>query len=112
MSKQQQNESILLRTLWMLLFVLVWRLSELLLGMTVLLQLIYRLCTGVVHPGLLRFGDSLTQYVAQIARFGTFNAEAKPWPFAEWPAPGESETVAVSEPQVAAAPESAEQHKC
>jgi hypothetical protein len=36
---------------------------------------------------LLSFGDSLSQYVAQIGRFGTFNSDEKPWPFADWPTP-------------------------
>ncbi len=80
-----QRESILLRILWMLLFAMVWQVAELLLGGTVLLQLGYRLFYGAPNAGLLTFGDSLSQYLAQIGRFGTFNSEEKPWPFADWP---------------------------
>ena len=61
--------------------------GEVLLGAVVLLQLGYRLFYGAPNAGLLGFGDSLSQYLAQIGRFGTFNSDEKPWPFADWPTP-------------------------
>jgi hypothetical protein len=82
-----ERESLALRILWMLLFLLVWQIGEVLLGLVVLVQLICRLINGVPNDGLLAFGDSLSQYFAQIGRFGTFNTEDKPWPFAGWPTP-------------------------
>ena len=80
-----QRESILLRIVWMLVFVIVWQLAEIVLGAVVLLQLGYRVFYGAPNGGLLAFGDSLSQYLAQIGRFGTFNSEEKPWPFTDWP---------------------------
>jgi hypothetical protein len=85
--KELERESILLRILWMAVFVIVWQLAELVLGGVVLLQLGYRLFYGAPSASLLGFGDSLSQYLAQIGRFGTFNSEEKPWPFADWPTP-------------------------
>ncbi|HLD64418.1 MAG TPA: DUF4389 domain-containing protein, partial [Pseudomonas sp.] len=82
-----QRESLGLRVIWMLLFTLVWQLAELLLGVVVLVQLGYRLFYGAPSASLLGFGDSLCQYLAQIGRFGTFNSDEKPWPFADWPTP-------------------------
>lgn len=85
--QELERESILLRILWMVVFLIVWQLAELLLGAVVLLQLGYRLFYGAPNASLLSFGDSLSQYLAQIGRFGTFNTDEKPWPFADWPKP-------------------------
>lgn len=84
-SKLKQHESILLRILWMLLFVLIWQLAEVVLGCVVLVQLGYRLAYGAPSGSLMNFGDSVSQYLAQIGRFGTFHSDQKPWPFADWP---------------------------
>jgi len=84
---QSQRESIILRVLWMLVFLVIWQLAELLLGGLVLVQLIYRLIYGAPSASLMNFGDSLSQFLAQIGRFGSFHSDQKPWPFADWPAP-------------------------
>lgn len=88
---QAQRESIILRVLWMLLFLLVWQVAQTLLGALVLLQLIYRLVYGAPNASMMNFGDSLSQFLAQIGRFGTFHTEQKPWPFADWPTPRPAE---------------------
>lgn len=82
-SKIQHNESILLRILWMLLFLGVWHVAQIILAGVVLVQLVYRLIYGAPNGGLMNFGDSVSQYLAQIGRFGTFHSDHKPWPFAE-----------------------------
>ena len=84
-NQQLQRESILLRILWMVSFSVVWQLATMLLGAIVVLQLVYRLFYGAPNAGMLGFGDSISQYLAQIGRFGTFNTDEKPWPFADWP---------------------------
>ena len=71
----QARESIAIRILWMLLFVLVWQVAELLLGAVVVIQLVYRLIYGAPNGSLMAFGDSLSQYLAQIGRFGTFHSD-------------------------------------
>ena len=80
-------ESIVLRIVWMLVFALVWQVTQFLLGALVVVQLIYRLIYGAPSASLMNFGDSLSQFLAQIGRFGTFHSDQKPWPFADWPAP-------------------------
>ena len=82
-----QRESFILRVLWMLVMLVVWQLAELLLAGLVLVQLVYRLVYGAPSLSLMNFGDSLSQYLAQIGRFGTFHSDQKPWPFADWPTP-------------------------
>ncbi|WP_213877512.1 DUF4389 domain-containing protein [Pseudomonas sp. dw_358] len=84
---EPRHESIALRILWMLVFLLVWQVAQFLLGALVVVQLIYRLIYGAPNAGLMNFGDSLSAYLAQIGRFGTFHSDSKPWPFADWPQP-------------------------
>lgn len=86
-NSETKYESILLRVLWMLVFALVWQVAQFLLGALVVVQLIYRLVYGAPNASLMNFGDSLSQFLAQIGRFGSFHTEQKPWPFADWPAP-------------------------
>ncbi|MNN34802.1 hypothetical protein D3C81_1486240 [compost metagenome] len=88
---RQGKESLAIRILWMFLFVLVWQVAELILGVVVLLQLIYRIIYGAPSGSLMGFGDSLSQFLAQIGRFGSFQTDEKPWPFADWPTPREPE---------------------
>lgn len=82
---EAKYESILLRVLWMIVYVLVWQVAQFILGAVVLVQLIYRLIYGAPSASLMNFGDSLSQFLAQIGRFGSFHSDQKPWPFADWP---------------------------
>lgn len=83
--KTIQRESIVLRVLWMLLFLLAWQVAVPLLGILVVAQLLYRLFYGAPSAHFMSFGDSLSQYLAQIGRFAVFNTDEKPWPVADWP---------------------------
>lgn len=86
-NEQLERESLLLRVFWMLIFTLIWYVAEVVLAVVVILQLVCRLLQGKPNAELLQLGDSLSQYLAQIGQFGTFNTEDKPWPLADWPAP-------------------------
>ena len=90
MSGCKQNcEGLILRIVWIALFVLVWQVAELVLLAVVVVQLAYRIFTGRPNVDAMNFGDSLSQYLAQIGRFGSFHSDEKPWPFADWPTPRE-----------------------
>ena len=86
---KQSCESLVLRVLWMAIFVIVWRVAELVLLALVVVQLVYRLFKGRPHVDVMNFGDSLSQYLAQIGRYGSFHSDEKPGPFADWPTPRE-----------------------
>lgn len=85
--KAAERESLILRAIWMLVLFFVWQLAEVVLLVVVILQLIMRAFDGQPNAALQGFGDSLSQYVAQIGRFGTFNTDQKPWPMSDWPTP-------------------------
>lgn len=84
--RRLQREALLIRILWMLLYAMAWQLASPLLLAVVLLQVVWRLVRGKPHPGLARLGGGLGGFLAQIARFGCFQSEDKPWPVADWPA--------------------------
>lgn len=113
MSACKQNcDGLVLRILWVALFVVVWRVAELVLLATVLVQLVYRLFRGRPHVEVMNFGDSLSQYLAQMGRFASFHSDEKPWPFADWPAPREpqgegAEAVRAAQAEAAAQVEAA-----
>lgn len=107
--KNLNRESMVLRVLWMLVFVMIWQVGAWVLGALVLIQLIYRLVTGATNANLAGFGGNLSEYLAQIGRFGSFASEQKPWPFAPWPkenepvatrAPENSQSIAAEEPKL------------
>lgn len=83
--KTIRRESLVLRVLWMLLFLLVWQIAVPLLGILAVAQLLYRLFYGAPSSHFMSFGDSLSQYLTQIGSFAVFNTDAKPWPVADWP---------------------------
>lgn len=80
--------SIWIRGLYMLLFVIVARLTEMVIGVVMLVQFILKAATGNTNGNLVGFGDQLSQYLFAIVRFQTFNTEEKPFPFKPWPQVG------------------------
>ncbi|WP_413043426.1 DUF4389 domain-containing protein [Pseudomonas sp. YJ42] len=85
--RSTDRESLILRAIWMLVFFFVWQVAEVGLLVVVAAQLVLRSVNGKANESLLALGDSLSQYVAQIGRFGTFNTDRKPWPMSDWPQP-------------------------
>ena len=83
--KTMRCESLVLRILWMLVFLAAWYIAVPLLGLVVVAQLLYRLFMGAPSGPFMSFGDSLSQYLGQIGRFAVFNTDEKPWPVADWP---------------------------
>ena len=81
------RESLILRAIWMLVFFFVWQIAEVVLLIVVVAQLVLHAISGKGSDSLQGLGDSLSQYVAQIGRFGTFNTDRKPWPMSDWPTP-------------------------
>lgn len=90
MKTRLTSKDVWLRGLYNLFFAIAWGLSELLLVFSVIFQFLTVLFTGSANLPLLRFGQNLSRYHYQIARFVSFNSEERPFPFSDWPddAPG------------------------
>ncbi len=75
----------LIRLFFMLVFYLVYGLSDLLLLVIMMLQAVLSVFGGGPSQSLKAFGGSLAVYVKQIAAFLTYASEQKPFPFSDWP---------------------------
>lgn len=89
MDKQWQNtiksESFWLRSIFMVLFFIVYRITDILVLLVAISQWIYTLLTGEANASLTRFAGGLSAYVAQIIQYLTYRTEEKPFPFHDWP---------------------------
>jgi len=79
-----------LRGLYMLLFLIVYSIVEIIITAIAIFQFLFLLFTREPSDRLLDFGDDLTVYIYQIWQFLTMNSETRPWPFAPWPYAGET----------------------
>jgi hypothetical protein len=83
-----------IRLVYMLLFAVFLYVASFVVGVLVMVQFIFALITGSDNRKLRELGSSVTLYIQQILLFLTFNSDAKPFPFADWPEP------LVAEPEV------------
>jgi hypothetical protein len=77
--------SIWLRGLFMLLFVLIYGVAELVILAVALTQFGWLLATEEINERLQHFGASLSEFAFEVMRFWTFVTEEKPFPFSPWP---------------------------
>jgi hypothetical protein len=80
-----KSESFWLRSLFMVLFLVIYRLVDVLVLLVAISQWLYVLLTGDASTSLSRFASGLGAYVAQIIRYLSYNTEEKPFPFSDWP---------------------------
>lgn len=80
-----ERKNTLIRILYMLLFVFAYSVAEIVLALTVVVQVIIKLVTGELNERLKIFGKQVSLYILAVLNFLTFNTEEKPFPFAEWP---------------------------
>jgi|OM-RGC.v1.021342593 hypothetical protein len=79
------NTNVWMRLLFMALFGVVYAVSRFVLLAVVVAQFLWLLFTGSTNERLLSFGGQLATFVYQILRYLTFNTDARPYPFADWP---------------------------
>jgi hypothetical protein len=83
----QDEEGIWLRGLYMLVFVVIYGVAEVVVGAVTLVQFGWVVAFGERNTRLQRFGASLSEFIRDLVRYWTFCSEEKPFPFAEWPQP-------------------------
>ena len=80
-----------LRVLFMVLFWVCSRVASFVVSIIALVQIVFALVTRQENENLRRLGSSLSQYIAQIVNYLTYNSDDKPFPIADWPEPRDSE---------------------
>jgi Domain of unknown function (DUF4389) len=73
------------RILYMLLFVILYSLAEVVLTAVIVFQLLLVLFTASKNARLLKLGQSLSTYVYQILSYLSFNSDYQPYPMGAWP---------------------------
>lgn len=84
-SPTDQPRSLLSRFLYMVLFMIVYSLSESIIFVLALVNLLFAVFRDGPHPGVTRFGRQVAEYVRQVVRFLSFDTEELPFPFTKWP---------------------------
>lgn len=69
----------------MLLFVVIYSISEALVYLLTIVQWLHLLFTGRTQSDLAKFGAGLALYLAQLVSYLTTEQQQKPFPFSNWP---------------------------
>ncbi len=100
------NTDTWMRLVYMILFAVIFNVAELVAGVVVVVQFLFRLITGEANEPLRDFGRRLAVYFQETVAFLTYHTEHKPYPFAPWPAAApESAPSAAALPEPEPAPE-------
>ena len=79
------KRNIWIRGLFMLLMGFAFQVCGTVLCVVTLIQFVMVLVNNIPNVRLVSFGHSLGSYLRQIVAFLTFEAEAMPFPFSDWP---------------------------
>jgi len=79
------RSAVWMRGLFMLLLLIAFGLAQTLLWATAIVQFLWLLFAGESNGLLVRFGKSLSLWLAETARFITCASETKPFPWSAWP---------------------------
>lgn len=75
----------MIKILYLILFSLIYGLTDIVLFTIVVVQTLLNLFTGEPSNSLKEFGKSLGIYLKQITEFLSYASEDKPFPFSDWP---------------------------
>ena len=82
---QSKLEGKFLRLIFMILFVVIYKLLDVVLLLIAVSQFLFHVITDKDNETLRQFGDGLSCYYYQIYKYLTYNSNEKPFPFSDWP---------------------------
>ena len=86
-----KSRSTWVRLLFMILFLAIWGVSEIVILAVMIVQFFIVLFSGGTNTRLADFGQSLATYTYQLVAYLTFVTERQPFPFDDWPSGPPSE---------------------
>ena len=86
-----KNGQTWLRGIFMILFGIIYSVTEVIVFVVILLQFFFVLFTGRQNVRLKEFGEGLSVFIYQIVSYWTYNSEERPFPFAKWPGGSDEE---------------------
>lgn len=84
---KEHCKNVLIRWIFMLLFLVVSRIIGACVALIAVFQLFYSLVVRNPNANVVSFGKDLSIYLAEIVQFLSYVTEEKPWPFSPWPRP-------------------------
>lgn len=79
------DRSIWKRAVFMVLFAIIYSITEIVVVVVAVFQFFCVLITGAKNTRVLELGRDLSVYIYEILLFETFNSERLPFPFSPWP---------------------------
>jgi hypothetical protein len=73
------------RGLFMLFFAIAFSIAQMVLSAMTMVQFVWLLATRQRNENLARFGESLSTWLAGVARFQSCTSDDKPFPWRPWP---------------------------
>ena len=73
------------RALYIILFVVIYNIAEIVVYAVVILQFLFTLFGGNRNAQLLALGNNLSKFIYQVFMYITYNSDERPYPFAPWP---------------------------
>ncbi len=75
----------MLKILYLILFYLIYRITDLVLLLVVFVQTLLNIASGEPSQSIKEFGKSLGVYLQQISEYLSYASDEKPYPFSDWP---------------------------
>jgi len=71
---------------YMILFAILFNISEFVIYVIMIIQFVLKLMTGEGNDRLFVLGKNIARYVTKLVEYLTFVSDEKPYPFSSWPA--------------------------
>jgi hypothetical protein len=83
--KNIKDQNTWMRGLYILLFTVIYSVTEIVIALLVIFQFLSVLLTHQTNDKLLVLGANLSNYIFQILSYVTFNSDERPYPFSDFP---------------------------